>query len=109
MWKHDSGMGTDQSLDVISGKIRRGGYKIFWIFLIRRPSKYELTNQWQPLHKYMKAVLPNERYIIWDSSLMFLDPDNYLMEMGQFLNLDFSEAEEIYNADEKWLKEYVAT
>ena len=62
----------------------------------------------QPLHEYMKVMDPKDQYVIWDSSLMFLDTDKYLREMGQVLHLDFSRCEEIYNADLKWMKKYVA-
>jgi hypothetical protein len=105
VWKHDGGMGTPQSLEVISKKIRRGDYDIFWVFLIRRPSKYELRGYEQPLRIYMESVKPGDKYIIWDSSLMFLDPDNFLEEMGKVLELDLSGAEAIQNVDLKWMQQ----
>lgn len=103
-FKHDGGMGKQDSLKVLSEKIRKGGFDIFWIFLIRRPAKYELREYQQPLNKYMECVNPNDKYVIWDSSLMFLDAKRYLNEMGLVLGLDFSNAEEIYDADKKWIK-----
>ena len=106
-WKHDSGMGTPKSLEVISGKIRKGGYSIFWIFSIRRPGKFELRGYNQSLIEHMKGVKREDQYVIWDCSLMFLDADNYLKEMGMVLDLDLSKAEEIKNPDEKWIKVHV--
>jgi hypothetical protein len=52
----------------------------------------------------MECVGIQDKFVMWDSSLMFLDPKNYLTEMGKVLGLDFSNAEEIYNADKKWMK-----
>jgi hypothetical protein len=95
-------------LSHLSGKIRDGGYAIFWVFTIRRPAKYECYGTFQRLPQYFQAVLPEDLYVIWDSSLLFLDPDNYLKEMGVIMDLDLSNAEEIKNPDLKWI-ENVAT
>lgn len=82
----------------------RKGYDIFWIFTIRRPARYETRGIKQDIGRFWGPVQPEERYIIWDSSLMMLDPDNYLKEMGRVLDLDLSNAECIVNADLKWMR-----
>ena len=101
--KRDDGWSPPVNLAKISSKLRKGYYNIFWVFTIRRPARFELAGKNQGIKDYWEAVLENDRYVIWDNSLLFLDPKNYLTEMGLVLGLDLSNAEEIRNEDTKHL------
>ena len=108
--KRDGGYQPTPHLDKISANIRKGR-RIFWIFTIRRPSRYEIYGKPQKMPEYMRAVESDDLWIIWDNSLMFLDPQNFLKEMGRVLLLDFPK--DLYkivrNEDEKWLHDFGIT
>jgi hypothetical protein len=104
--KRDSGLATPVNLLKVGKELRQGGFNIFWVFTIRRPARFELQGQSQKLHDFLRDISPaNDRYIIWDNSLLFWDTENYLKEMEKVLGLNFSAFDEqIENPDLKWMK-----
>jgi len=105
VFKRDGGWQPRVNLNKVSGDLRKAYWNIYWIFTIRRPARYELHGKPQRIIEYMQSVMPQDLFVIWDSSLLFAEPARFLGEMEQLLNLDFSAFnEEIYNADDKWLE-----
>lgn len=102
--KRDGGWQPQVNLNKVSADLRKAHWNIYWIFTLRRPARYEMIGKPQRLIEYMQAVLPQDLFVIWDNSLLFLDPGRFLKEMGILLNIDLSKfKEKIYNADDKWL------
>lgn len=104
--KRDGSYQPTPYLDVIAGNIRKAR-RLFWVFTIRRPSRYEIYGKPQRLPEYMAAVEPEDLWVVWDNSLLYLDPENYLKEMSQVLLLDLSGAEAIRNEDKKWMEQFL--
>ena len=96
-------------ISVITDKLREAGYQIFWVVLLRRPQRWiKITPNcdsqfiWGAYREIFKQARDDEQILFWDTSLMFLDQDNYLKEMSFLTGLELKSPELIRNPDSRW-------
>jgi hypothetical protein len=109
VYRTHSTLNYHPQLSTVTDKLREVGYEIYWIVTIRRPIRWSWDNStkpsdiWGSFDNIWKLKQENEQLVFWESSVMFLDPHEYIKEMGQLIGLDLKYPETITNPDVKWI------